>query len=294
MVHRRRRRVLLALAAVELLAGSTLLGHRWITTSTEVSVDRALERFRQQGDLVRASTPAPTAEVATPAPTPTPRGRAGSRAVTPSPAPTPTPFDPSRPSPLPPEAGVYRWRTEGWEEASGVRRDLPDRSVRVITDEGGGTWLNEHQYSQEHTEWFTLTVNEQGVFSESYRAAVTFGPFTTDQTMHFQPPTRFTVFPLEVGQRWQGEWDGDTSGSYVGTTFERTTVRVGDEDVDTWGIQIDMTMEGEIAGRVSMKIWVSPVHRMTVKEHLDQDVRSGPGSYKGVWTITLLSTRPET
>lgn len=307
MSERGRRGAVLALAITTLLVGLGGVGYRWFTASTEVSSDEAVQRFREgrpspEGSPTPGLTPTPADLAAAATPTP---GTGGGRSEVTVSAPTPTPVPTPAPPPtgpggfvlLPPEEGVYEWETDGWEQAGpSPRRDLPERSRRIITREGERTWMNDHIYSDQHEEWFPLTVSEQGVSAASYRIRVAFGPFTQDQQLDFSPPMRFSVFPLEVGQQWQGSWEDaedNTRGTYVGQTFERTHLDIGGEQVEVWGIEVDMEMEGDTSGRVLTRIWVSPEHRMTVKEYYEQEVESGPGTYEGEWTITLLSTTPQ-
>lgn len=303
MSQRSKTRIVLALALVQLLVGTGALGYRWFTASTEVGADRALERFRSgqaAAGEVSPVTPPPTEAPVTPTP-----GSHGSesRATVTAPTPAPLPEEPGPPPTgpqgivlLPPEVGVYEWHTEGWEQVGPSRRDLPERSRRIVTVEGERTWMNDHIYSEQHEEWFPLTVSEQGVASSSYRARVSFGPITQDHTLDFEPPMRFSVFPFEVGQQWQGSWqdpDDDTRATYTGRTFEHTTLDIGGERVEAWGVEVVMEMEGDISGTVLTRIWVAPEYRMTVKEFYDQEVTSGPGTYEGEWTITLLSLDPQ-
>lgn len=298
-----RRGIVLVLAVATLLVGLGGVGYRWFTTSTEVSSAEALQRFREGRATPDGSpSPGPTPTPADTAPTPTPAGRSEATVTAPTPTPVPTPAPPPT-GPggfvlLPPEEGVYEWETQGWEQVNPGpgRRDLPERSRRIITHEGERSWLNDHIYSEEHEEWFPLTISEQGVSAASYRIRVSFGPITQDQKLDFSPPMRFAVFPLEVGQQWQGSWEDapdNTRGTYVGETFERTTLDIGGEQVEVWGVEVDMEMEGDTSGTVLTRIWISPKYRMTVKEFYDQRVESGPGTYEGEWTITLVSTSPQ-
>lgn len=307
MSERGRRGVVLALAITTLLVGLGGVGYRWFTASTEVSSDEAVRRFREGRPSPDGSpTPGPTPTPAGLAAAATPTSEAGGRSEATVSAPTPTPVPTPAPPPtgpggfvlLPPEEGVYEWETDGWEEVSPgpPRRDLPERSRRIITEEGERTWMNDHIYSEQHEEWFPLTISDQGVTAASYRLRVSFGPVTQDQKLDFSPPMRFSVFPFEVGQQWQGSWEDapdNTRGTYVGRTFEHTHLDIGGEQVEVWGVEIDMEMEGDISGTVLTRIWVSPEYRMTVKEFYDQEVESGPGTYEGEWTITLLSTTPQ-
>jgi hypothetical protein len=292
-------RVAIAIAVVEILLGSTLLGYRWVASSTGVSQQQALERFRTDGGPGGDVTPRGLPEgpiltpspVPTPSPTPTPSGRR--RRATPSPAPTPPPRAQPSYSQAPPEAGVYTYRTQGWEEGASIRRDLPETSQRIVRHAGPRTWSNEHIYSNEHEERFDITVTEQGLFSSYTNTEIAFGPFSTDHTLLMDPSMRVGVIPLRLDQRWQGEWSGPTSGSYQGRTVEHTTLVIGGEALEVWGVQLDITLRGEINGTVRSKVWISPRLRMPVKEFYDQQASTARGSYRGTWTITLTDIAPK-
>jgi len=259
MMGRPRWWIVVAVALTQLVVATAVLGFRWVTSSTEVPVTEAVERFRE-------GAPPVAAEPAEPEPT---DGAA---------------------SPTQPTTGVYRFTTSGSESAAGVDRALPDRSVRLVTREDATRWTVRHEYSAEHTEWFALGVDERGLFAELYRLKVTFGPFTVDETVEFEPTVRLAVFPFEVDQRWTGGFEG---GSFTGRTFEHTTMSVGDEILEVWGIEVAIDLDGEIEGTLRTQIWYSPRHAMPVKESYAQDLRVGRGTYQGSWTITMLSTVPE-
>ncbi len=295
-MERPRHRIVIAFAIVQILVGGSVLGYRWMTTSTEADVSAALDRYREQGTPVQeeASADEPALEVATSpepvdgdAPVVEEEGEAVEEdqvVVTPPPGAT---FSQA------PDAGVYAWAQEGSEQVGNLNRDLPERSVRVVTRSSGTAWTDEHRYSEEHvrnTEWL---VDDRGVAGKSLRTRITFGPFSNDQTVVFDPPMRVGVFPMQEGQRWEGSFTGPTSGSYKGHTFERTKLRVGDEQVDVFGIEVFLEMEGEVSGTATTKVWVSPKYRMVVKEFQEQSARSSGMTYTARWTITLLSIRPQ-
>lgn len=191
-----------------------------------------------------------------------------------------------------PEEGVYSWRTDGYERAGGARREMPKESQGIVTHQGSG-WMTHHYFSEEKEYWTGFRVEGTAVFVEKQRNKVTFGPVTNDGTVDFAPPMLVGPAELHVGQTWDGTWEGKTSGRYRGETFERTTIDVGGTPVKAWGIRVEMQLRGEISGEVISEVWYAPKHALTVKEHWVQDVEAGV-SYQAEWTMTLKSLVPAT
>lgn len=193
-----------------------------------------------------------------------------------------------------PQEGVYTWSIDGYERAPGVERDLPSRSHRVITHEGGAGWTEHHIFSEQREEWFGLVVSRAGVATTSVRNRVEMGPVEVDRTVTYDPPAFVARFPLKVGATWRGSWSGRTSGEYTARTFERTILEIGGEQVEVWATEVVMQMRGEVEGRATTRSWVSPEHRLVVKQEQDMTVESGPGTYRSVWSGQLLSLEPKT
>jgi hypothetical protein len=125
------------------------------------------------------------------------------------------------------------------------------------------------------------------------RNRVVFGPVTNDKTVVFDPMMYVSQFPFELGQRWEGEWSGKTSGEYTGRTFEHTTMTIGGEEVEVWATEVRMTMRGEIEGTNITRSWVAPEYRLVVKQYQEIEVTSGPADYYCEWTGQLVSLDPQ-
>ena len=192
-----------------------------------------------------------------------------------------------------PREGVYTWAIDGFEEAPGTRRELPARSHRVITHDEGLSWTEHHIFSQQKEQWFGLAMTEEGVVTERVRNRVVIGPVTNDKTIDFAPPMFVSRFPFEVGQTWQGKWEGKTSGEYRARCFEHTTLTIGGEKVEVWATEVKMTMRGEIEGTSTVRSWVSPEHVLVVKQYQETEVSSGPADYYSEWSGRLLSLEPQ-
>lgn len=192
-----------------------------------------------------------------------------------------------------PREGVYSWDTEGWESAGGARRNFPEESQRIFNHENGG-WFQHHYFSEQREIWTRFKRLEGGAAIAMQRNKVTFGPVTEDSTIDFAPPMLVGPRDLEVGQTWSGRWSGKTSGIYRGETFEHVRLDIGGEQVEAWGIHLDMQMRGEIEGEVEARVWLAPEYAMTVREHYKQRVKADVGDYRAEWTMTLKSLEPRT
>lgn len=277
----RRRGVITGLALLIALAGGLTLGYRWVTTATPVTSSEALRQFHEPtADPRSSATPIPpkTAEPHKPAPV--------SEVGTPRPT---TPLPSLRPDP-----GVYTWRTEGFEEAMGIRRSFPPESQRVVHVQGEGRYSYHHLYSEEHEQWFEGRLPKDQVAVPHVRERVVFGPFDAEIEIDFAPPMVFVNLPFRVGQTWEGQWSGDTYGTYAARSFERSVLTVEERDIDVWGIELRIQMHGEVEGRQDLRAWIAPEHRTTVREEyiVSGRLRGEPGSYHGEWTISLTSLTP--
>ena len=284
-------------------------GYRWMTSSTPVSQARALDIYRAgAGDDDGSDTAAAADTVAsTSKDTERKKQRMSARPAAAA-APRTTPqtsaagaarSDRARTTEdkvveverRPPEEGVYSWDTRGYEEAGGARRSLPEESQRIITHHPRG-WKQHHYFSEQREIWTTFQLTDRGAAISYQRNKVVFGPITNDSHIDFDPAMLVGPRVLEVGQTWSGSWEGKTYGTYEGKTFERVVLDIGGEEVETFGIEVNIRLEGEQEGNVIAKVWIAPEYSMTVKEHFIQNVSTGVGSYHAEWTITLKSLEP--
>jgi hypothetical protein len=274
-----------------------------LQTSDPVSTTQALQRFRAApglaaGDEVagksskttRLAAPAArarSAQVGKASVARTPPARATeSRAATSTRA--------SSSALTPPRSGVYTWDTDGYEEAPGLHRELPEESHSIIQRTGERTWTEHQIYSEQREQWLKLFLSPDGVGCTSVRNRVQFGPIEEDNTIPFEPPALFLSFPNEVGKRWGGEWSGRTSGDYQAQTLEKTSIVIGGVRVKVWMTEVEMHFRGEVEGESTVRLWAAPEYRMVVKQWQVTDVKSGPGNYHSEWTRVLRSLDPET
>ncbi|MDP9067458.1 MAG: hypothetical protein M3N53_03780 [Actinomycetota bacterium] len=202
----------------------------------------------------------------------------------------------TRPAAAPPrpDEGVYAWEVDGYEQAPGVRRDLPSRSHRVITHEGDTAWTEHHIFSEEKEQWLNLNVQSEGVTVTAVRNRVVMGPVTVDKTVTYNPPAFVARFPAKVGRTWEGSWSGRTSGEYTARTFDHTTLVIDGQEVEVWASEIIMNMRGEVEGQAITRSWYAPEHRLVVKQYQKADLKTGPGAYRSEWTGQVLSLDPQT
>ena len=302
-------------------------GYRWLTTSTPVTRDQALQMFkeesRQADEAAAASTSGSKEESSKGSESDGKSSDAGSNdpskatdqssgsggggsspkndqtavaAGTGSQNSTAAKKSSSRgyDYPTTPEEGVYSWSTEGWEEAAGIRREFPRESQRIITASDGDSYKQHHYFSEEREIWSEFVTSKKGMHMASQRNRAKFGPVTNDSTITFSPAMLVGLAHPEVGKSWSGSWKGKTSGTYAARIFDRGTMTVGGESLEVWGYELRLQMKGELEGTVFARIMYAPEHALTVQENYKQDIQSERGRYRAEWSVTLKSTTPQT
>jgi hypothetical protein len=192
-----------------------------------------------------------------------------------------------------PEEGVYSWDTDGYEQVSGARREFPKESQRIITLNGDGFWTVHHYFSEQREIWTHFHWGSQGAEIVEQRNKVTFGPVTNDSTIDFDPAMLVGPRDLKVGFEWDGSWKGDTYGDYASKVFEHTTLDIGGESVEVWGLEYVINLHGKQEGRVSAEVWLSTQEGITVQEHYVQDIKSNGADYHAEWKQKLQSMHPQ-
>ena len=310
---RRRHRIQVQIAVVvaATLSLGGVAGYRWVTSVTAVDRSRAVELFRAGRDVVASGDEAGDrlrrdgvrvstdegGSTATGADGREQKHRSEQEAAPQRGSDTSQPANgPHRRSSgsdrfQPPREGVYSWQTEGYEEVGGARREMPAETQRIITIEDG-SWMQHHYFSEERQIWTHFQQSQEVVEIVEQRNKVTFGPVTRESKIDFSPPMVAAPAKLRVGYRWGGEWDGDTSGTYSSRIFERTTMDIGGERVEVWGMTYVIELRGEQDGRVDAEVWFAPEPGLTVKEHYIQNVESGGARYHAEWLQTLKSLEP--
>lgn len=297
-------------------------GHRWLTTTTPVSRDRALQMFQQEAaqadteagdkkdkskDQARAKSEGDKAKSASAA-TGDNSGSGGGGSspkndqttVAAGTGSNDTQGERSKPAkragyknPTTPDEGVYSWATKGWEEAAGIRRNFPQESQRIITASDGSGFKQHHYFSEEREIWSEFVISKEGAHVAMQRNRAKFGPVTNDSTIDFAPPMQVALANPEEGAAWSGKWQGRTSGSYSARAFDHGTMTIGGEEIEVWAYEYRMQLRGELDGNVYAQVWFAPKYALTVREHYEQTIQSDRGRYRADWTMTLKSTTPQ-
>lgn len=293
-------------------------GYRWLTTTTPVSKDQALELFEKES--AAAETGASSNETSEnndargkgpdkARSTKTDDQASGSggggsspkeetRTVAAGSGKT-TSSDPSERSrsgyryPTTPANGVYSWDTDGWEEAQGIRREFPEESQRIITQSNGSSWNQHHYFSEEREIWSEFVITKKGAHVAMQRNRAKFGPVTNDSRIDFSPPMLVGLPDPEVGASWNGSWKDQTSGTYTSRIYDHGRMTIGGENIEVWSYEVRMQMRGEMNGTVYAKVVFAPKYALTVQEHYEQNIESGRTHYRAEWTMTLQSTTPQ-
>lgn len=298
-----------AVTVVVLLVGGAA-GYRWITTATPMDRSHAVELFRAERSKIAADASdqvhrdpsrkddgrrAPSAGKSERRERRTTAPRVATRAAQPnsnSPPPKTSTSESGKSGYTLPEEGVYSWATDGYEQVGGARRQFPEETQRIFTVQDDRSWTQHHYFSEEREIWTGFHWGSRGVEVMQQRNKVTFGPVTNASKIDFTPPMLVAPRELRVGYEWGGKWTGDTYGDYSSKIFEHSTIVIGGERVEVWGMAYVINLHGEQEGRVSAQVWVAPEPGLTVKEHYVQDVKSSGAEYHAEWKQTLKSLRP--
>lgn len=312
--QRRRRRIEVALCAVTLMSMVSVLSYRWVTAVQPVGRSEAVHLFRAErqepsfADDARNARPLPKL-VHTPRKDLNAQASERHRDAPPRPETrsvvASADEQPNRTGarsrtgtrdrgevPDAPEEGVYSWATDGYEQVGGARREFPAETQRIISAGVGRTWTQHHYFSEERQIWTAFQASSAGIQITEQRNKVTFGPVTSESKIDFRPPMLAAPRSVRVGLEWEGEWAGDTYGNYSSKIIEHTTMAIGGEQVEVWGMTYVIDLHGEQEGQVNAQVWFAPRHGLTVKEHYVQDVESDGAQYHAEWTQTLKSLHP--
>lgn len=291
-----RRRILALVVIFGLLASAAGFGYRWLTSSTPVSFQKAITEYRQEvkvGLRSLAQASADTTRVGAEETVPNRSGESAKHHPTREDLGTPS-ID-ARSADINirfPEPGVYTWRTRGFEETTpGVRRAFPPESRRVVSHRENVGWTSRHMYSDQHDEWLDLALTGRGVIILAYQLRINFGPFKSERARTYDPPILGVPSPTGLEETWQGSWS-DGAGTYEGRTFQHTTMRIGDKDIEVWGNELAVKIRGDEHGEATFRFWWSPRHMMTVKEEGNITMHRGSRTYHRESLITMVSTEP--
>lgn len=300
---------------VMILGGGAIAGYRWTTRLTPVSLNEAVERFREIKERTGASAPrnrfgplsaskkaahgvsATRSRKEIAAKPQKPIGNAAASRVR---IPLHRSDVPARSLAVMamPREGVYTYDTSGYEQIFKWKRDFPERSRRLVTYDDADTWTEHHLFSQEREVWSNITMTHADRRAHYQRNYIKIAEYEKDEKVDFEPPAVSAVFPLHVGDSWNGEFTGESesgkySGVYHGDVIDRKVMTVGNRKTQVWGVEMFFEFRGALEGTVEFRRWISTAYGVNVEETYAADVKVGPLLYHGEWTMRLTSLVPQ-
>ncbi|HVF06606.1 MAG TPA: hypothetical protein VNA20_17345 [Frankiaceae bacterium] len=308
------------LLAAVLAVGVGTAGLRTLNAAAPVSVDEAVNRFRETRPDALApgvTSPTPSATATTAAPrgagagattgpgTPgapgAPGGPAGPGATARPGAPTTAPGQRPGPAALAPE-GVYVYETVGFETGKAgpmmARHDYPAQTTMTTRRSGCGSSV---RWEPVEGRWDDITDCVSGATAK-VKVYDTFHEFFGVSERHtyrcsgdswLRPPS------TKAGYRWEFECVSDGAKTYtkaVVAGVERVTV--GDGTVEALHVKFDTTMTGSTEGTNPSEYWIAlrEPHLLRKTGRVDAQVRTEFGTldYHEEYDVRLVSRRPRT
>jgi len=210
----------------------------------------------------------------------------------------PAPRAGSTPGPRPP-AGVYRYRTSGYERIDrfGVERAYPPETVRVITWRGGCRWRETVPIFEEHVETYDFCAGGRDADDFAYSTSLTYFLVPGVQRFACAPVGRRLLSGRPPGRAraWrcvEGSSASVNTTSYLG----EETVRTGAGPVAARHLRLVTALSGRSAGGAVRDLWLD-ADGLVVKEtrEVSLQVRSafvGRLTYQERASF-LLAARPE-
>jgi len=291
----RRRRWLIVLAVVAVLAGSATWWaiSRLRTDTTPVSFDEAVEEFDERQP---STAPAPTSEPAA-ATSSSPSEPVTSTATSSGSAPTTSVVEPGVESL--PEPGVYRFATAGREQLSILNepsRTYPDETPIVIEPQGCGVVVRWTPL-QERRETWEMCLEDGGVRLAGYTSVHEFFDQREERVLKCEPGL-WLIPPPSTPPESIGRCAGSgLTEERTTTVLGRTTVEVGGDEVPAVRIEVAVETSGSTEGRTTRRltlaaadafplVWVDEVANTTATAVGDAD-------YEERLRLEAASLRPE-
>lgn len=276
---------LVAVAAVMVAAGA-YVGHRLSTGGevTEVGVDDALDRFREQAGA--ASTSVPT----------TPADTIDAQTATEVDAPASTTTEPavgSLPAP-----GVYQYATTGFDQIdalNGARHEYPAITTITVIPHDCGVRLRWDVAVERWDTWDWCldgdAIRQSGWvgYHEFFGVAGRNDNTCDGDPRPLDAPTGTTwSMTCRMGDR--------TTSSFSGTVLDRTTLTVADRPVPVLHLRYDVDVVGESTGSQVVEGWYRTTDGLPVREQLTISTRQstiiGTTNFDENYTIELLTPTP--
>lgn len=207
----------------------------------------------------------------------------------------------ARPPALRPPAGVYRYRTVGFEELGiGGSRTYPELTTRTVRTGAGCAWTMEIVLLDEHREQHLMCGTAQVLDLLSTRTDV--------RWFGVSYPTEFTCSP-RIRHVDRSARDGDVvafrCSESGGATFTGTSTlgrieafNFQGESRPAWRLRIDGKFDGRTRGTVSAVELIDEATGRVLSEERTNDLKQttviGDVTYRQEVRLTLVSLTPET
>jgi hypothetical protein len=197
-----------------------------------------------------------------------------------------------------PPAGVYRYRTTGYERIDrfGVERAYPAETVRVVTWRGGCRWRETVPIFTQHVETYDFCANGTDAEDFAYSTSLTYFLVPGVQRFACAPVGRRLLAGHRPGaaRSWRCVEGTSTSANttvYVGTE----TVRTGAGPVEARHVRLVTALSGQSSGGAVRDLWLDR-DGLVVKEEREVSLKVRSG-FVGLLTYQerasfLLSGRP--
>ncbi len=300
----RRRLTVTALGALTVVVGGVAVVDRLLprTTSTQLAVEDAHERYERYQRSLTTTTPIPTASPA-PAASPVPAG-----SPLPSAAPTPAGASPtassvvptSSPAPAVPlvEPGVYVYATTGGDEIDalgGAHHDYPSTTTITVTPTACGVLQRWDILVERWQEWQRCS-DGRGVSEGGRTNSDEF--FDRAQTDTYLCTGEARPRNAPAGATWTTTCtQGDRSDVYNGMVVGTETLTVGDSSVETMHVRVTITTDRPTDSQVTDTWYLAGgdlVIAQTAANSTSNDTIVGVVGYTEHYEIHLTSLTPIT
>jgi hypothetical protein len=203
------------------------------------------------------------------------------------------------PGPRPP-AGVYRYRTSGWERIDRYRveRAYPPETVRVITWRGGCRWRETVPVFAQHVETYDFCADGTDADDFAYSTSLTYFLVPGVQRFACAPVGRRLLAGQRpgAGRRWRCV-EGTSTSVNTTTYLGDQTVQTGAGPVAARHVRLVTALAGQSTGGAVRDLWLAP-DGLVVKETREVSLKVRSGfvgllTYEERASFVLLSARPE-
>jgi hypothetical protein len=182
--------------------------------------------------------------------------------------------DGAPPGPRPP-AGVYRYRTSGYERIDrfGIDRAYPAETVRVITWRGGCRWRETVPIFTQHVETYDFCAGGADADDFAYSTSLTYFLVPGVQRFACAPVGRRLLTGHRPGATRSWRCVEGTSVSANTTVYVgRETVRTDAGPVATRHVRLITALSGQSSGGAVRDLWLGP-DGLVVKEERQVDLK---------------------